>query len=99
MAKECPSYFTLQLCWLALLTPVTELIKIQRVRSVAAWLQRELFWVKNNEVDDKDRAPPLTIDCFLSVSITASSSEKASAYRITTDRLKWGQVPSGFHLR
>ncbi|PJR64022.1 hypothetical protein CWM53_02145 [Klebsiella sp. A-Nf5] len=40
-----PSYFTLHVCWLSSLTPVTYLSKLLGIRYVAAFLQPELFRV------------------------------------------------------
>ncbi len=40
-----PSYFKLQVCWLRSLTRITYLSKLIGIRSLAAFLQLELFWV------------------------------------------------------
>ncbi|PNK97822.1 hypothetical protein CEQ28_009555 [Hafnia alvei] len=40
-----PSYFKLYLCWLHLLTRITYLSKLIGIRSLAASMQLELFWV------------------------------------------------------
>ncbi|PWC21102.1 hypothetical protein DDT54_19485 [Brenneria nigrifluens DSM 30175 = ATCC 13028] len=40
-----PSSFKLHLCWLPSLTPVTYWRKLLGIRSVAALMQLEIYWV------------------------------------------------------
>ncbi|KER03668.1 hypothetical protein MEG1DRAFT_01589 [Photorhabdus temperata subsp. temperata Meg1] len=48
MSRACllyPSSFKLLLCWLRSLTPVTSLSMLLGMRSLAAALQLEIYWV------------------------------------------------------